>query len=90
MQRYHAANCTSAVNNSAISGSARDTSRAESSSVPSNYSLNSRYKSFFGSSIMLNSIQSMFLGQIYEKHVDALTEWNYFPWPFDMSTISNA
>lgn len=65
MQRYHAANCTSAVNNSAISGSARDTSRAESSSVPSNYSLNSRYKILFCSSIILNTISCMFLGQIY-------------------------
>ena len=44
MQRYHAASCTSAVNNTAIGGSARDVSRAESSSIPSNFSLNSRYK----------------------------------------------
>ncbi|XP_027161403.1 mediator of RNA polymerase II transcription subunit 12 [Coffea eugenioides] len=42
MQRYHAASCTSAVNNTAIGGSARDVSRAESSSIPSNFSLNSR------------------------------------------------
>uniref|UniRef100_A0A5B7ACN5 Putative mediator of RNA polymerase II transcription subunit 12 isoform X2 n=1 Tax=Davidia involucrata TaxID=16924 RepID=A0A5B7ACN5_DAVIN len=43
MQRYHAASCTSAVNNSAIGGaSARDTSRADSSSLPSNFSVNSR------------------------------------------------
>ncbi|XP_010419586.1 PREDICTED: mediator of RNA polymerase II transcription subunit 12 [Camelina sativa] len=42
MQRYHAANCTSAVNNSAIGGaSARDSGRADSSSI-GNYSLNSR------------------------------------------------
>ncbi|KAK3003504.1 hypothetical protein RJ639_019771, partial [Escallonia herrerae] len=41
MQRYHAASCTGAVNNSAIGGaSARDTSRAESS--PANFSLNPR------------------------------------------------
>ncbi|XP_058225582.1 mediator of RNA polymerase II transcription subunit 12 [Rhododendron vialii] len=43
MQRYHAASCTSAVNNSAIGGpSARDTSRADSSSLPANYSINQR------------------------------------------------
>ncbi|KAK6920115.1 Mediator complex, subunit Med12 [Dillenia turbinata] len=43
MQRYHAASCTSAVNNSAIGGpSARDTSRPDSSSLPSNFALNSR------------------------------------------------
>ncbi|KAK6918377.1 Mediator complex, subunit Med12 [Dillenia turbinata] len=43
MQRYHAASCTSAVNNSAIGGpSARDTSRADSSSLPANFALNSR------------------------------------------------
>uniref|UniRef100_A0A1J3JXE6 Mediator of RNA polymerase II transcription subunit 12 n=1 Tax=Noccaea caerulescens TaxID=107243 RepID=A0A1J3JXE6_NOCCA len=43
MQRYHAANCTSAVNNSAIGGaSARDSGRADSSSSIGNYSLNSR------------------------------------------------
>lgn len=43
MQRYHAANCTSAVNNSAIGGaSARDSGRADSSSIGS-YSLNSRH-----------------------------------------------
>ncbi|EXC06808.1 Putative mediator of RNA polymerase II transcription subunit 12 [Morus notabilis] len=43
MQRYHAGGCTSAVNNSTIGGaSARDTARADSSSLPANYSLNSR------------------------------------------------
>ncbi|KAK6260676.1 Mediator complex [Theobroma cacao] len=43
MQRYHAASCTSAVNNSGIGGaSARDTARADSSSLPPNFSLNSR------------------------------------------------
>lgn len=43
MQRYHPANCTSAVNNSAIGGaSARDSGRADSSSI-GNYSLNSRH-----------------------------------------------
>lgn len=43
MQRYHAANCTSAVNNSAIGGaSARDSGRADSSSI-GNYTLNSRH-----------------------------------------------
>ncbi|XP_059651404.1 mediator of RNA polymerase II transcription subunit 12 [Cornus florida] len=43
MQRYHSTSCTSAVNNSAIGGaSARDTSRADSSSLPSNFSLNQR------------------------------------------------
>jgi hypothetical protein len=43
MQRYHAAGCTSAVNNSSIGGaSARDTARADSSSLPTNYSLNRR------------------------------------------------
>ncbi|PIM99566.1 RNA polymerase II transcription mediator [Handroanthus impetiginosus] len=46
MQRYHAGNCTSAVNNNAIGGiQARDTSRAESPAVPPNYSLNSRRSS---------------------------------------------
>ncbi|OMP00404.1 Mediator complex, subunit Med12 [Corchorus olitorius] len=46
MQRYHPANCTSAVNNSAIGGaSARDTSRADSSTLPPNFSLNSRRQS---------------------------------------------
>ncbi|KAL3536818.1 hypothetical protein ACH5RR_000184, partial [Cinchona calisaya] len=39
MQRYHASSCTSAVNNSAIG---RDTSRAESSSIQPNISLNPR------------------------------------------------
>ncbi|KAL0547832.1 hypothetical protein IC582_012261 [Cucumis melo] len=43
MQRYHPASCTSAVNNSAIGGpSARDTVRADSSSLPGNFPLNSR------------------------------------------------
>ncbi|XP_057464204.1 LOW QUALITY PROTEIN: mediator of RNA polymerase II transcription subunit 12-like [Actinidia eriantha] len=43
MQRYHAAGCTSAVNNSAIGGtSARDTSRVDPSSLPTNFSLNQR------------------------------------------------
>ncbi|XWS32182.1 hypothetical protein CRYUN_Cryun23aG0138600 [Craigia yunnanensis] len=43
MQRYPATGCTSAVNNSAIGGaSARDTARADSSSLPPNFSLNSR------------------------------------------------
>ncbi|XP_010523017.1 PREDICTED: mediator of RNA polymerase II transcription subunit 12 [Tarenaya hassleriana] len=42
MQRYHAASCTSAVNNNAIGGaSARDTGRADASSI-GNHSLNSR------------------------------------------------
>ncbi|KAK9274133.1 hypothetical protein L1049_018947 [Liquidambar formosana] len=42
MQRYHAGSCTSAVNNSSIGGaSARDTVRADSSSLPANF-LNSR------------------------------------------------
>ncbi|KAK9992201.1 hypothetical protein SO802_027186 [Lithocarpus litseifolius] len=46
MQRYHAASCTSAVNNSAIGGpSARETARADSSSLPTNFSLNSRRSS---------------------------------------------
>ncbi|XVF80070.1 hypothetical protein PTKIN_Ptkin15bG0041200 [Pterospermum kingtungense] len=46
MQRYHAASCTSAVNNSAIGGaSSRDTTRADSSSLPPNFSLNSRRQS---------------------------------------------
>ncbi|KAJ0250023.1 hypothetical protein HA466_0142350 [Hirschfeldia incana] len=40
MQRYHATNCTSAVNNTPIGG-ARDSSRPDSSSI-GNYSLNSR------------------------------------------------
>ncbi|KAI3804204.1 hypothetical protein L1987_25577 [Smallanthus sonchifolius] len=43
MQRYHATNCTSAVNNSAVGGSlGRDTSRSESSALPANYPLNRR------------------------------------------------
>lgn len=43
MQRYHATSCTSAVNNSAISStSARDATRADSSSLPGNFSINSR------------------------------------------------
>ncbi|KAG6729992.1 hypothetical protein I3842_01G058100 [Carya illinoinensis] len=46
MQRYHPAGCTSAVNNSAIGGpSARDTARADSSSLSANYGLNSRRQS---------------------------------------------
>ncbi|PPD90270.1 hypothetical protein GOBAR_DD12773 [Gossypium barbadense] len=46
MQRYHAPSCTSAVNNSAIGGaSVRDTPRADSSSLPPNFSLNSRRQS---------------------------------------------
>ncbi|KAG8391835.1 hypothetical protein BUALT_Bualt01G0228300 [Buddleja alternifolia] len=46
MQRYHAGSCTSAVNNSAISGiQVRDTSRTDSSVVPPNFSLNSRRSS---------------------------------------------
>lgn len=44
MQRYHGAGCTSAVNNSAIGGaSARDTSRADSSSLPPNFQFSSRW-----------------------------------------------
>ncbi|KAG8653568.1 hypothetical protein MANES_05G034300v8 [Manihot esculenta] len=42
MQRYHTANCTGAVNNSIGGASARDTSRADSSSLPANFSINSR------------------------------------------------
>ncbi|XP_076899639.1 mediator of RNA polymerase II transcription subunit 12-like [Bidens hawaiensis] len=43
MQRYHATNCTSAVNNSAVGGSlGRDTSRAESSALSSNFPSNRR------------------------------------------------
>ncbi|CAK7348884.1 unnamed protein product [Dovyalis caffra] len=43
MQRYHAASCTSAVNNSSIGGaSARDNTRTDSSSLASNFSLNPR------------------------------------------------
>lgn len=46
MQRYHATNCTSAVNNSAVGGSiGRDTSRAESSALSSNFPVNSRRSS---------------------------------------------
>ncbi|GLT79645.1 hypothetical protein SLA2020_511270 [Shorea laevis] len=46
MQRYHAASCTSAVNNSATGGgSARDNARARSSSLPPNCSVNSRRQS---------------------------------------------
>ncbi|TYH43041.1 hypothetical protein ES332_D11G100500v1 [Gossypium tomentosum] len=46
MQRYHAPSCTSAVNNSAIGGaSVRDTPQADSSSLPPNFSLNSRRQS---------------------------------------------
>ncbi|XP_047963681.1 mediator of RNA polymerase II transcription subunit 12 [Salvia hispanica] len=43
MQRYHAGSCTSALNNNAISGiQSRDASRADPSTLPSNFSLNSR------------------------------------------------
>ncbi|KAI3444539.1 hypothetical protein Pfo_001204 [Paulownia fortunei] len=43
MQRYHPGSCTSAVNNSAITGiQARDISRADPSALPPNFSLNSR------------------------------------------------
>ncbi|KAK9068308.1 hypothetical protein SSX86_012419 [Deinandra increscens subsp. villosa] len=43
MQRYHATNCTSAVNNGAVGGSlGRDTSRAESSAPSANFPLNRR------------------------------------------------
>ncbi|CAK9134408.1 unnamed protein product [Ilex paraguariensis] len=46
MQRYHAASCTSAVNNSALGGSSlRDTSRSDSSPLPANFSLNPRRSS---------------------------------------------
>ncbi|KAJ7951145.1 Mediator of RNA polymerase II transcription subunit 12 [Quillaja saponaria] len=43
MQRYHSGSCTSSLNNSAIGGpSARDTSRADSSSLPANFPINPR------------------------------------------------
>ncbi|XP_042053892.1 mediator of RNA polymerase II transcription subunit 12-like [Salvia splendens] len=43
MQRYHAGSCTSALNNNAISGiQSRDASRADPSTLPSNFSINSR------------------------------------------------
>ncbi|XP_047979942.1 mediator of RNA polymerase II transcription subunit 12-like [Salvia hispanica] len=43
MQRYHAGSCTSAVNNGAISGlQSRDASRADPSTLPTNFSLNAR------------------------------------------------
>ncbi|XP_038709264.1 mediator of RNA polymerase II transcription subunit 12-like isoform X2 [Tripterygium wilfordii] len=43
MQRYHAANCTSAVNNNSVGGpTARDTIRADSSSLAANFSPSSR------------------------------------------------
>ncbi|KAJ7947292.1 Mediator of RNA polymerase II transcription subunit 12 [Quillaja saponaria] len=43
MQRYHGGSCTSALNNIAIGGpSARDTARADSSSLPANFSINPR------------------------------------------------
>ncbi|GMP43475.1 hypothetical protein CsSME_00012820 [Camellia sinensis var. sinensis] len=43
MQRYHGASFTSAVNNNTIGGaSARDASRADSSSLPANFPLNQR------------------------------------------------
>lgn len=46
MQRYHAGSCTSAVNNSAIGGaSARDSARADSSSLSPNFPVNSRRQS---------------------------------------------
>ncbi|KAL3814834.1 hypothetical protein ACJIZ3_016102 [Penstemon smallii] len=46
MQRFHAGSCTSAVNNSAISGlQSRDTSRVDSSALQPNFSLNSRRSS---------------------------------------------
>lgn len=45
MQRYHPANCTSAVNNSAVGGGG-SSGRSDSSSV-GNYSLNSRYVQLF-------------------------------------------
>ncbi|GAB4861739.1 hypothetical protein Ancab_036993 [Ancistrocladus abbreviatus] len=46
MQRYHGANCTSAVNNSGIGGvSARDAGRADTSSLPANFSINARRSS---------------------------------------------
>lgn len=46
MQRYHAPNCNSAVNSNAIGGpSARDSARADSSSLSANFSLNSRRQS---------------------------------------------
>lgn len=41
MQRFHATNCTSAVNNGAVGGSlSRDTSRAESSAHSTNFPSN--------------------------------------------------
>ncbi|XP_021673940.2 mediator of RNA polymerase II transcription subunit 12 isoform X2 [Hevea brasiliensis] len=43
MQRYHAPSCTGAVNNNPIGGaSVRDNGRADSSSLPANFSINSR------------------------------------------------
>uniref|UniRef100_A0A3N7ENM4 Uncharacterized protein n=1 Tax=Populus trichocarpa TaxID=3694 RepID=A0A3N7ENM4_POPTR len=43
MQRYHTAGCTSAVNNSSIGGtSSRDSTRTDSSSLASNFSINPR------------------------------------------------
>ncbi|KAL8138505.1 hypothetical protein V2J09_004506 [Rumex salicifolius] len=43
MQRYHGASCTSAVNSSGLGGiSSRDTTRTDSSSLPTNFSINSR------------------------------------------------
>lgn len=46
MQRYHGASCTSAVNSSALGGiSSRDTTRADSSSLTTNFSINSRWES---------------------------------------------
>ncbi|GAV81723.1 Med12 domain-containing protein [Cephalotus follicularis] len=42
MQRYHAASCNSAVNNSPIGGTSARDARADSSSLPNNFSLNPR------------------------------------------------
>ncbi|WCJ22787.1 Mediator of RNA polymerase II transcription subunit 12 [Euphorbia peplus] len=43
MQRYHPANCTGAVNNNTIGGtSVRDSIRADSSSLPANFSISRR------------------------------------------------
>ncbi|XP_057435639.1 mediator of RNA polymerase II transcription subunit 12-like isoform X2 [Lotus japonicus] len=43
MQRYHAGNCTSAVNNSTIGGpSTRDIGRTDPSSLPANFPISSR------------------------------------------------
>ncbi|XP_051147367.1 mediator of RNA polymerase II transcription subunit 12 [Andrographis paniculata] len=46
MQRYHAGSCNTAVNSNAIGGiQGRETSRSDSSSVPPNFSVNSRRSS---------------------------------------------